>query len=81
MAKPRIPLPKQVEKVIKDPTQYDRRREQRVSLEGLCLRDEKMASSRKDFNRDQISKEEFEQAILRADKICINCQDPICRGG
>jgi hypothetical protein len=36
MAKSRIPLPKQVEKVIKDPTQYDRRIGKRVSLECSC---------------------------------------------
>jgi len=33
MAKLRIPLPKQVEKVIQDETQYDRRREKQVSLD------------------------------------------------
>jgi hypothetical protein len=37
MPKPRIPLPKQVEKVIKDPTKYDRRTGKRVSLEYRLL--------------------------------------------
>ena len=36
MAKPRLPLPKQVEKVFKDPTQYNRKRDKAVSLECSC---------------------------------------------
>jgi hypothetical protein len=35
MAKPRIPLPKQVEKVHKDPTKYTRRKGKQVDLEFL----------------------------------------------
>jgi hypothetical protein len=33
MAKPRIPLPKQVEKIFRDESQYDRKRDQQVSLD------------------------------------------------
>lgn len=79
MAKPRIPLPKQVGGAHRAETDYDRRREKQVSLEGVCLRDGKMTLPREMFDKGQLSKEDFEQAILRADRICQNCQDPICR--
>jgi hypothetical protein len=92
MNKPRIPLPKQTEQVHRDrKSQYDRRRAKQVSLEGpddmfiasdqpeVCLRDLKMDLARENFDKGQVSEQEFEQAILRADKVCVNCQDPICR--
>jgi hypothetical protein len=82
MAKPRIPLPKQTEQVHRDrKSQYDRRLAKQVSLEEdtPCLRDLKMDLARENFDKGQVSGREFEQAILRADKVCINCQDPVCR--
>jgi len=82
MAKLRIPLPSKGEQVHRDrKSQYDRRRAKQVSLEGNtpCLRDLKMNLARENFNKGQISEKDFEEAIQRADKVCVSCDDPVCR--
>lgn len=43
-----------------------------------CKRDVRMKSSRERFKENQISEKEFEQEILRANKVCLNCPDPVC---
>ena len=82
MAKPRIPLPRQTEQVHRDrKSEYDRRRAKQVSLEDAtpCLRDLKMDLARENFDKGQVPEKDFEEAIQRADKVCVNCQDPVCR--
>ncbi|MBE3144548.1 MAG: hypothetical protein IMZ61_11585 [Planctomycetes bacterium] len=44
-----------------------------------CLRDLKMDLARENFDKGQISREVFEQEIQRADRVCVNCEDPVCR--
>jgi hypothetical protein len=44
----------------------------------LCNRDIKINPFRKQFKNNQISEKEFENEILRADKVCLYCLDPVC---
>jgi len=60
MAKPRIPLPKQVEKVHKDESQYDRNREKRIHQQALLYADVfEMSSAQFDGLKSLASLETF----------------------
>ncbi|MBE3144549.1 MAG: hypothetical protein IMZ61_11590 [Planctomycetes bacterium] len=66
MAKPRIPLPKQVEKVHRDrKSQYDRRQAVQVSLEGTS-----------EWIVDCPTCGEFIQVQRTEPTICPKCQEP-----
>jgi hypothetical protein len=38
-----------------------------------------MDLARENFDKGQVSEKDFEDAILRADKVCAGCPDPVCR--